>query len=235
MAARVERLRFAAETVGLFLVAIGSVVLAAVELGPLWFVLTVAAAALVGVWLVAATKLRQLWLIRAKELRDYGPAGPSTTSAIEQQAIENAGWRKCLRGAFAQTPPWPPMPTSGASGPDGPDARLQPRHIAELHARDARLEDAHIPPKIARDVEFIKQQPGWVVHVHGDAVIATSPDGRSAQVSRSLVADSKVGLLHHQLWLRDLEWLGLEVRRGARGQMHVGAGGERHLQDPPVG
>ncbi len=116
MAARVERLRFAAETVGLVLVAVGSVVLAAVELGPLWFVLGVVAAALLGVWLVAATKLRQLWLTRAEETRDYG-ANSSIASPAERRevALANATWRTCLRGVFVQTPPWPPALASDAA------------------------------------------------------------------------------------------------------------------------
>lgn len=221
MSARVERLRFAAETVGLIMVAIGSVVLAAVELGRLWFVLAIVAAALLGVWLVATTKLRQLWLMRAEQACDYADTSIASAAAMRAVALRNAEWRTCVCAAFAQTPPWPPELDSNVPDLDGATARLRPRQIADLHARDACLERAHIPPRIAHDVDAINRQ-GWAVEIAGDALIAISPDGRNAQISRSMVADSKVGMLHRQLWLHQLEALGLKMRPGARGQTRPG-------------
>jgi hypothetical protein len=62
LAAGVDRVRYAIETVGLLLTAAGSVVLAAAELGPWWFVVGVVVIAVIAVWLIAARKLRQLWV-----------------------------------------------------------------------------------------------------------------------------------------------------------------------------
>lgn len=57
---------------------------------------------------------------------------------------------------------------------------------------------------------------------------------RTDAARRSAEAWSPIGLLHHQLWLRDLERLGLEMRSGARGQMHVGGGAEPQTPVPHV-
>ncbi len=113
LADRAERVRYGLESVGLLLVAVGSVVLAAVELGAWWFVLGVVVLAAIGVWLVAAAKLHQLWLMRADHARDYGAAQPAVAGEAEQRAaaLAAARWPLCLRGAFAPTPAWPPWIT----------------------------------------------------------------------------------------------------------------------------
>ncbi len=233
LADRVERVRYGVETVGLLLVAIGSVVLAAVELGGWWFVLCVVVFAMLAVWLVAAAKLRQLWMMRAEHARDNCTTQTLVTGEAEQRAVALAAarWSVCLRQALAPTPAWPPPRRSSAQAPN----RLEPRHIAELHQQDARLEAAHIPPAIAHDVELIRAQ-GWTIHVTGDAVIAAAPDGRgSANVSRDRVSlNSAVAVATRQLWLHQLRELGLDVRPGPRGQPQVVGGIEWRLPDAPV-
>ncbi len=237
LADRVERVRYGVETVGLLLVSIGSVVLAAVELGAWWFVLGVVVLAMLAVWLVAAAKLRQLWLMRAEHARDYGPSQPPVAGEAEQRAVALAAarWSVCLRQALAPTPAWPCPPRSSAASPAQAPNRLEPRHIAELHQQDARLEAAHIPPAIAHDVDLIRAQ-GWTIHVTGDAVIAEAPEERgSAQVSRDRVSlNSAVAVAARQLWLHQLRELGLEVRPGPRGQPQVAGGIEWRLPDAPV-
>lgn len=230
-------MRYAVETVGLLLVAIGSLVLAAVELGTWWFVLGVVVLAMLAVWIVAAAKLRQLWLMRADRARDYGPADPPVAGETEQRdvALAAARWSVCLRRALAPTPAWPPPPSSSAATGGQAPNRLEPLHIAQLHQQDARLEAAHIPPAIAHDVELIRAE-GWTIHVTGDAVIATAPDQRgSAQVSRDRVSpNSAVAVATRQLWLHQLQVLGLDVRPGPRGQPQVAGGIEWRLPHRPV-
>lgn len=59
---------------------------------------------------------------------------------------------------------------------------------------------------------------GFRVEVIGDSVIATAPDGRTAQVSRSGVATKSAGaLLHRDRWLTELSELGLDVCAGRKG------------------
>ena len=237
LADRLERVRYAVETVGLLLVAIGSVVLAAVELGAWWFALGVVVLAILAIWLVAAAKLRQLWLMRADHAHDYGPADPPLAGEAEQRtvALAAARWSICFRRALAPTGAWPPPPSSSAPTGAYEPNRLEPRHIAELHQQDARLEAAHIPSAIAHDVALIRAQ-GWTIDVVGDAVIATAPDQRgNAHVSRDRVAlNSAVAVAARQLWLHQLQELGLDVRPGPRGQPQVVGGIEWRLSDAPV-
>jgi hypothetical protein len=219
LSTRVERIHYAVETVGLLLVAAGSVVLAVVELGPVWFVLGVVAVSGLAVWLVAAAKLRQLWTMRAASARDYGDADMALASASEQQAVAlaHAHWAACLREAFSPAPPWPPAAdTTRRAG------RLEPRHIDELHHEGGRLAELHIPPAVAHDVELIRAH-GFQIDVAGDSIIATAPDGRgSAQVSRSSVApNSSVAVLHRQRWLQELAELGVTVGPGPGGKPQV--------------
>jgi hypothetical protein len=237
LAERVERLHYAVETVGLLLVAAGSVVLAAVELGPWWFVLGVVLVAVLAVWLLAAVKLRQLWQMRATHARDYGVSDPPIAGESEQRAVAlaHARWSACLRQAFAPTAGWPPAPTLPAPVVGSTPGRLEPRHIAELHEADGRLAELHVPPAVANDVELIRAQ-GFDIDIVGDAIIATAPGGRgSAQVSRSgVAANSSVTVLHRQRWLDELKDLGLDVRPGTRGQPHVAGSIEWRLPDPPA-
>ncbi len=221
MAASVDRVRYALETVGLLLTAAGSVVLAAVELGPWWFVVGVAVIAFIAVWVVAARKLRQLWLMRAASAHDYG-ADAALASESEQREIglENARWSTCLRNAFAPTPSWPPASSAGAAT-TGTTGRFEPRELSELHERGSRLEEANIPPRIAPDVQALRAQE-FSIKVDGDYVIATAPDGRSALVSRSGVApNSVISVLTRQKWLSELKELDADIRPGVRGQLHV--------------
>jgi hypothetical protein len=228
LAKRVDRLHFAAESVGLVLVAAGSVVVALAELGPWWLDLAAIAAAALAVWWVAAFKLRQLWRMRAEADTDAGPSEGASAPASEERAVAmaNSCWSVCFRRAFAPTGTWPPRPASADSLED----RLQPHEITELQERGARLEDAQIPPAVRHDVVLIRSF-GFKVEVVGDALVATAPDGRTAQVSRSGVSvNSAVAVLQRQRWLYELEQLGLPVHPGPRGQPQVGGGLEWRLE-----
>jgi len=135
-------------------------------------------------------------MMRARNVTP-GPASP----ALHATATANARWSACLRRAFAHTADWPPKP----AGVNVPEARLEPRDVDELRERGARLEDAQIPPSVKRDVVLIRAF-GFDVRVIGDALVATAPDGRTAQVSRSGVSpNSPVAVLHRQRWLYELE------------------------------
>jgi hypothetical protein len=235
LARRVERVHFATETVGLFLVAAGSLVLAVAELGPWWFVLGVVGAAALGVWVVAALKLRQLWRMRATQARDYGEADPPLVSEAEQRALAlaHASWSACLQLAFSPTGPWPPTAGSRTETTGGPE-RLEPRHIAALHQRDEQLEDAHIPSSLRPTVDGIRAQ-GFRVQPIGDAIVVTSADGRTAQVQRASVErNSSTAVAARERFIYDCEAIGIEVRTGARGQPHVASGSERLMPDHPV-
>ena len=234
LACRVERLPDAVETVGLLLLAGGSAVLAGVELGPWWFALGVVLLAVVGVWAVAATKLRQLWRMRANSSPDYGAqSGLPSESSQRTVALANARWWPCFRNAFAATPAWPPERNSGPDAMAAATSKLEPRHIGELHDRDSRLEAAAIPGAVAHDVEGLQAQ-GFRINVVGDFVVATAPDGRTAQVSRSRVSpNSTVAVLTRHKWLNELRDLGADIRPGLRGQLHVAGGMEWRLPDQP--
>jgi hypothetical protein len=211
MAERVSRLHFASESVGLILVAAGSVVIAFAEMGPWWFDAATVVVASLAVWFIAALKLRQLWKMRARNAMSGPPSPP-----LHATATANARWSVCLRRAFASTADWPPKPAGVAA----PEARLKPRDVDELRERGARLEDAQIPPSVKRDVVLIREF-GFDVRVVGDALVATAPDGRTAQVSRSGVSSNSGAVLHRQRWLDELEALGLSIRPGVRGQPQV--------------
>jgi hypothetical protein len=218
LADRSERLHFASETVGLLLVAVGSVVLSVVELGPWWFVIAVAVAAGVSVWVVAALKRRQLWLMRITTARDDPRADPPIASGADQRELARASarWSACLRQALGQTPPWPPGLRAGLA-----DERLEPSEIHDLHTRDARIEAAHIPPAIAGDLDLVRRH-GMDVAVIGDFVVVTAPDRRTVCVSRSAVGpSSNVAVLTRQRFLLDLERLGIALRPGPKGQPQV--------------
>jgi hypothetical protein len=230
----VERLHYAVETVGLLLVAVGSAVLAGVELGPWWFALGVVSVTAVAVWLVAAAKLRQLWRMRADSTHEYGTE-PGLGGEFGQRAVAaaNARWWLCFQNAFAPTPPWPPGQIWEADATGTTTAKLEPRHVSELHNRDARLEAASVPPAVAHDILGLRAQ-AFRIDVVGDHLIATADDGRTAQVSRSRVSpNSTVAVLARHKWLSELKDLGADIRPGARGQLQVAGGVEWRLPDQP--
>jgi hypothetical protein len=220
MARLVERIHAALETVGLVTVAIGSTVLAVAELGPWWFECAAVLVAIAAVYLVSAYKLRQLWLMRADTVQDEA-AVPSVPTAAEQRqlALDHARWRACLRHAFSRTPQWPPAPSAPAGQAMQPD-KLKPRHITELHECDERLADLHIPASISTDVERVRAL-GCKVSVVGDLVVVITPDGREASVSRSSLESKFGAVLARHKFLEDLQGLGLPVRSGSKGQLHV--------------
>lgn len=234
MARRVDRTHVALETTGLGAIAVGSVVLAVTELGPWWFEAGVVLLAGLAVYLISAMKMRQLWLMRAATARDDPSATPAIASAPEQRvlALDHARWRRCLQRAFSKDLSWPPAP--GSPDLDSSEAaKLEPRHIAELHERDARLEDLSIPESIRADVAAIREQ-GYQVRVVDDLIVVTGPDGRAAHASRSTLApNSVVAVATRQRFLHDLEALGLQVRPGPKGQPHVAGASERRLTDSP--
>ncbi len=234
LTARGDRIRAAVETTSVVLLAAGSVVLALVELARWWFELAVVALALLCVWAIAAHKLRQLWELRENTAQDYAGANPRLASAEEQRTIarNRVRWDFCLRHAFTRTDDWPPAaaakPCSVAR--DGPpatppsvagsfdSARLVPRHISELHERDTQLADLAIPSSIRADVQRIRAQ-GFRVDLVGDAVLVAGPDGRTAQVQRSSLENNPFGgLLARQRFVEDCEAIGVQVRRGPKGQ-----------------
>jgi hypothetical protein len=220
MAHRVERIHVALETVGLVTVAVGSVVLAAAELGPWWFEGAAVLLAIAAVYFVSAYKLRQLWLMRADTVQDDATM-PSVSTAAEQRerALDQARWAVCLRHAFTCTPHWPSGQDVGG-GQTVEAGKLKPRHITELRERDERLADLHIPDFIRVDVHRMRAH-GFEVGVVGDQVVATAPDGRTASISRS-PPDPKFGpVLGRQKFLEDLKELGLPISPGPRGQPHV--------------
>jgi hypothetical protein len=217
MARLVERIHVALETVGLVTVALGSTVLAVAELGPWWFEGAAVLLAIAAVYLVSAYKLRQLWLMRADTVQDDAAATSIPAAAEQRQlALDHARWRACVHHAFSRTPQWPPAPDLSATSTD----KLVPRHIAELHESDTQLADLHIPDFIRADVYRIRAH-GFEVRVVGDQVVATAPNGRTANIWRN-PPDPKFGpVLSRQKFLEDLKELGLPISPGQKGQPHV--------------
>ena len=217
MARLVERIHVALETVGLVTVAIGSIVLAVVELGPWWFEASVVVLAFAAVYVVSAYKLRQLWLMRAETTQDdIKLPSPMTAPELRVLALNHARWPICLRQAFLATQEWPPTPTLSAAGPD----KLVPAHIAELHKSDERLAEMHIPSAIRYDVSAIRAR-GFDVRIAGEVIVVTGHDGQAVQVPLSSLEGKFGPVLGRQKFLEDLQKIGLPVHPGPKGQPQV--------------